>query len=319
MKQLYGVYAARHRDDEVRSASRSGGVFTAISDYIISKKGCVYGCVMADVFSACHVRAADSASRDEMRGSKYIQSDMRDTFREVKKDLEAGKPVLFSGTSCQADGLKHYLGKEYDNLILVDIVCHGVPSPKVWKSYLEWQEKKNRKEIVAVDFRNKTDFGWKQHIETLYTKDGMGINSGVFRNLFYGHNIIRPSCYECAYKSVFHPGDITIGDYWGIDRAAPGFDDNKGVSLVLINSEKGIRYFNSILPSLTVVPTDIKLSMQPPLQRPFPKPKERDIFWNDFRTKDFEYIARKYGGYQTKMQIRKNILLGYIRKIIRGA
>ena len=135
------VYAVKHRDEETRAASRSGGVFTALSDKIYEENGVVYGCVLTKEFSAAHVRAESKETRDLMRGSKYIQSRLGDTFISVKKDLEDGKKVLFSGTSCQIAGLKKFLVKEYENLLCMDIVCHGVPSPAVWKKYFEWLEK----------------------------------------------------------------------------------------------------------------------------------------------------------------------------------
>lgn len=159
-------YAAKHRNFDARMASRSGGVFTALSDRILDNGGVVYGCVLDRDFTAVHIRAEKRDQRNLMRSSKYIQSEMRDVFSSVKADLEDGREVLFSGTSCQAAGLNGYLGRQYDNLLIVDIVCHGVPSPMVWKSYLKWQEKKNGSRVMAVDFRNKRDFGWKAHIET---------------------------------------------------------------------------------------------------------------------------------------------------------
>ncbi len=299
MEKVIGVYAAKNKNQDVRAGSRSGGVFTALSDYILNEEGSVYGCVLSKDFLAFHVKATNKIERDEMRGSKYIQSNLGDVFSEVKKDVLSGKYVLFSGTSCQIAGLRKFIGEEYDNLFCVDIVCHGVPSPKVWKTFLEWQEKKYNKKIVEVDFRNKRDFGWADHVETLYTQDGIGINSTVFKTLFLRDNVLRPSCYECRYKSVVHPGDITIADYWGIDKAAPGFNDNKGVSLVLINTEKGNKLFQNTISDLDIVQTKIEDSLQPALLKPFSKPKERDTFWKDFKEQQFEYIAKKYGGYET--------------------
>ena len=127
---------------------------------------------MTDDFSAIHIRAENTEERNRMRESKYIQSKLGNTFKNVKLDLDTGKRVLFSGTSCQVAGLKRYLGKEYNNLFCVDIVCHGVPSKKVWNAYLRWQEEKNHSKVVKVDFRNKRDFGWHDHVETLYFKNG---------------------------------------------------------------------------------------------------------------------------------------------------
>ena len=296
MDKLLGVYAVKHKDSTVRAASRSGGIFTAISDKILSEGGSVFGCILSDDFLAYHVKATTSEQRDKMRGSKYIQSNMGDVFRDVKVELDSGRLVLFTGTSCQVDGLKSFLGKDYDNLLCIDIVCHGVPSPKVWLEYLKWQEKKNKKRIVSVNFRNKTDFGWAAHKESLFTKDGKKIDSEAWKNIFLSCNAHRPSCYHCQYKSIYHSSDITIGDYWGIDKACPGFNDNKGVSLVLINSEKGKKYFDVVSSSLEYNMTDINKSLQPALQKPFPCPSTREQFWKDFKSKDFDYIAKEYGG-----------------------
>jgi len=310
------VYAVRHKDEEIRANSRSGGIFTAISDYILNEKGIVYGCVLNDKFEAIHTRADNMDIRDRMRGSKYIQSKIGNTYVEVKKDLLKGKKVLFSGTSCQIDGLRKYLGDEFDNLFCIDIVCHGVPSPKVWNEYLKWQEKKRKTKIITVDYRNKREFGWRAHIETLFLENGYQINSQIFTKLFYGHCILRPSCYYCPYKSVIHPGDITIADYWGIEKAAPEFDDNKGVSLVLINNEKGESVFEKVKCELRWKETKLEDSMQRPLYEAFPEPNIRTQFWNDFREKNFEYIAKKYGGRGSLNKI-KRIIKRVLRKLIK--
>ena len=229
---------------------------------------------------------------------------MRDCFKEVKKDLDAGKHVLFSGTSCQVAGLYLFLQKEYTNLLCTDIVCHGVPSKKVWHEYLDWISK--GKEIVNVNFRNKVDFGWTGHIETI-TVGTKNINSEVFKNIFYGHNAIRPSCYECPFKSIHHPGDITIADYWGIDNAAPGFSDNKGVSLVLLNTEKGQFFFENAKENVIWQETRIENSMQSPFEGPYKSPITRDYFWSDFAKNDFAYIAKKYGDYTFKYRLKQII------------
>lgn len=295
--ELPKVYAVKHKDESVRECSRSGGIFTALSDKFLENNGVIYGCVLNEKFEAVHVRATNELERNKMRGSKYIQSKLGDTFKNVKIDLENGKSVLFSGTSCQVAGLRKFLRREYDNLICVDIVCHGVPSLKVWKKYLYWYEDRNNSKIEDVNFRNKKDFGWCDHVETIYLSNGKIINSSIFKNLFYGHAILRPSCYECLYKSLIHPGDITIADYWGVENAAPEFDDNKGVSLVLVNNEIGEELLNNIEYKLFIKSTKIEDSMQPPLKAPFPKPVFREIFWNDFFNKSFTYIAKKYGNY----------------------
>ena len=304
------VYAVKHKDEEIRTASRSGGIFTALSDLVLDDGGTVYGCVLTDDFHAVHVRTDSRDGRNQMRGSKYIQSKMGDTYKKVQEDLNAKREVLFSGTSCQVAGLKHFLGKDYDNLICIDIVCHGVPSPVDWDKYLRWQEHKNHGKVVKVDFRNKKDFGWKDHVETIWFDNGKNVSSPIFKNLFYGHMALRPSCYECPYKSIMHPGDITIADYWGIEKAAPEFDDNKGVSLVLVNNEKADSIFENVKIELKWKSTRIEDSMQPPLKAPFPKPEGREQFWNDVNDKSFSYIARAYGD---------NGTANYIKKVLRRA
>lgn len=310
------VYAAMHTDEKIRAASRSGGVFTALSDMILSDNGIVYGCVLSENFTAVHIRAESLTERNRMRGSKYIQSKLGDTFRNVQKDLETGKRVLFSGTSCQVAGLKQFLGKEYENLLCIDIVCHGVPSPLVWKKYLAWQEKKHHSKIIKVDFRNKIDFGWRDHIETLWFDNKKNVSSSIFRTLFYAHAVLRPCCYECPYKSIMHPGDITIADYWGIEKAAPELDDNKGVSLVLINNEVGKKALESIKDNLVCKQTELKNSMQPPLKAPFPEPENRERFWHDFQEKPFDYIAKKYAGYGFNGNMKK--ILRKIKRILKN-
>ena len=242
-----------------------------------------------------------------MRGSKYIQSRMGGCFAQVKSDLEQGRKVLFSGTSCQISGLKGYLKKDYQNLLLVDIVCHGVPSPLVWKEYLTWNEKKFGGKIVKVDFRNKNHFGWAAHVESLWIKKGnknKQIDSRVFRKLFYGHYILRPSCYKCPYRTTNHPSDITIADYWGIDKAVPGFNDNKGVSLVLINNEKGLGVFLGLEGNVTVRSALIEDSMQKPFYENPKRPKNRELFWSEFNTLPFDKVVQKYAKYRLKERIK---------------
>lgn len=316
------VYAVRHKDEGIRAVSRSGGIFTAISDVILEHGGVVYGCILTDDFRAVHVKADNPAHRDRMRGSKYIQSKIGEVYRDVQEDLIAGRGVLFSGTSCQVAGLKCYLRKEYSSLLCIDIVCHGVPSLVVWQEYLRWQERRNHSKVVRVDFRNKGDYGWRAHTETLWFENGRNVSSEIFKNLFYGHRVLRPSCYECPYKSIMHPGDITIADYWGIEKAAPEMDDNRGVSLVLINNDRAESVFADVKHMLHWKVTRIEDSMQPPLEAPFPRPDDRDQFWEDFRNKGFGYIARKYGGagvankMRTVLRMLKRQLKGIVKKFV---
>lgn len=311
-QSLLNVYAVKHKEFDIRMASRSGGVFTALSDEVLHRGGIVYGCVLNEQFEAVHVRAETAGERNKMRGSKYIQSNMGDIFTQVKQDLQNGRKVLFSGTSCQVAGLKAFLQKDYsEQLLCVDILCHGVPSPLIWKKYLNWQEQKNNGKIISVNFRNKKDFGWRAHVETLTMQDPDGntfsLNSEVFKELFYGHRALRPCCYRCPYKDIVHPADITIADYWGIDQASPGFNDNKGVSLVLINNFAGDRFFENIRDCLEVRECRIEDSMQPPLKAPFDRPSDRETFWKDVEKQEFDYIVKKYRAKTFMTRVKKKV------------
>lgn len=303
------VYAVKHKDLSTRMESRSGGIFSAVSDYVLEKGGIVYGCVLEKDFTAHHFRATTTDERNRMRGSKYIPSDMGDMFRLAKQDLENGRLVLFSGTSCQIAGLRSFLGKEYDNLFCIDIVCHGVPSLKLWQSYLRWQENSHKGKCIYVDFRNKKDFGWDKHIETLHIQPPSGkvkvVNSTVFKTIYYTHCALRPSCYYCPYKSTIHPADMSIADYWKIDVAAPGFNDNKGVSLVLLNNENAVKMFNCVKEVTQYQKCRLEDSMTLPLKEPCKKPSRTEQFWKDYHSLDFSRIASKYGGNSVKSRLKR--------------
>lgn len=289
--------AAKHKDFQVRLTSRSGGVFTAISDVILSHDGVVYGCVMTDASHAIHVRAEDFEERDRMRGSKYIQSDLGNIFSFVRKDLEDGRQVLFTGTGCQVSGLKQFLGKYYPNLVCVDIVCHGVPSRKVWSKLLRCLAEKEKKEIVAVDFRNKKDFGWADHVETITLRDQKReyrIHMRVFKTLFYEHYILRPSCHSCPNKSLERSGDLTLADFWGIDKAVPEFNDNQGVSFVLVNTLSGKELLSDAANMLEIKEVAVQQGMQTSLKKPFQAPSTRKAFWIAFHEKKFSFVIKHY-------------------------
>ena len=309
------VYAAKHKNDAIRALARSGGFFTAASDLVLASGGVVYGCIMTEDNKAVHVRADNKELRDKMCGSKYVQSTLGNTFQSIAQDLHNGLKVLFSGTSCQVAGLKKFLGRPYDSLICIDIVCHGVPSPLILQQYLNWQEKRNHSKVININFRNKKDFGWGDHIETLTFENGKTLDTGVYRSLFYGHCTLRPSCFECPFKKLEHPGDITIADYWGIDQAAPGFNDNKGVSLVLVNDPLGEDLFSQVADELEWRQTRIEDSMQPPFKGPFPKPEKREAFWNDCKTGTFDDLVSRYAK-ETVVDKAKIILKKMRRRVL---
>lgn len=303
------IYAARHKDIHEIETSRSGAAFIAISDYILENGGIVYGVGYKDHFRVAHKRAITKEERNEFKGSKYVQSDLDRIFRQVKEDLKQGNTVLFSGTPCQTAGLNSYIGKKLrENLILVDIVCHGVPSPYIWRDYLAYIEKKYKSKVVKVDFRDKSRIGWSGHVESFVFDNGKKIESKIYTNLFYQHIMLRTSCGNCHYTNYDRPSDITIADYWGWEKISNNFnEDNKGCSLLLINTVKGQILLNKISNHLFLLKSDKEKSIQHNLEKPSVLDKRNTDFKKDFQRKGFKYVVNKYGNIGWKYLIKTNI------------
>lgn len=306
-------YAARHKDPEILMNSRSGGAFTAISDQILKMGGVIYGVGYEGrgYRKVVHKRAQTARERDEFCGSKYVQSDMRQVYRQVKQDLQDGRWVLFTGTGCQTGALHKFLGKEYARLLTMDLVCYGVPSPKVWRDFLDMREREERRRISAVDFRDKKKFGWKTHRETI-TVGKKKISSRLYTKIFIKALATRPSCFECVYVNQNRVGDITIADFWGHEEAVPGFaQDDRGVSLVMVNTEKGKQIWEMARDDLDVEECTGYPYRHSRMQTPTAKPKQYDEFWQDYRDRGFDYIMKKYCGYDVilpedwKKKVRK--------------
>ncbi len=314
------VYAVRHKNNKEIKTSRSGAMFTALSDFIFERKGIVYGVGFADHFRVVHKRITNREDCKDLKGSKYVQSDLTDIFRSVKKDLADGFPVLFSGTPCQTSGLHSFLGKkEWENLYLCDIVCHGVPSPKVWADYLEYVETKENRLIEKVNFRDK-ERGWKAHFESFVFQGGKKIITRTFTDLFYKHLILRPSCSSCKFTNTRRPSDITIADFWGWEKAVPGFnDDDLGCSLVFVNTPKGDQLFKHILPEIHAIQTDLAHCMQPNLEHPSVFSPKYDSFWKDYQRKGFDFVVKKYGdkGFRHKISQFKSKVKRIIKYCIK--
>lgn len=297
------AFAIKNKNESIRFQSRSGGAFTAISDIILEDGGVVFGVGYDNKFNVVHQRAIQDEMRDTFRGSKYVQSDIGKIFLQVKKDLENEKSVLFTGTSCQIAGLKSFLLKEYRNLMTIDIVCHGVLSPMIYQEYRNFISKKYHGELEKFDFRDKM-FGWGNHIET-FVINGKKHADTVYTKLYYSHACMRPSCYSCPFANLVHPADITIADCWGIEKQMPELYDDKGMSLVLINTKKGIEYFNRGKKNMEIWPINIKDYMQPQFLHPTIKPHVYEEFWQDYKNYGFEYILVKYAEYDWKSRLKK--------------
>lgn len=251
------VFAAKHRDDKIRMSSSSGGVFTLLAEQIIDEGGVVFGAKFNESWEVVHDFAETKEDLIPFRGSKYVQSRIGDAYINVERFLKSGRKVMFTGTPCQIAGLKKYLRKQYENLLAVDFVCHGVPSPMVWGKYLEEElarqgevgkksvltSSKAKSVLSDVSFRDKST-GWKKFsfvlsfFKSLDAEEKNTVLSTVFyenayMDAFLSNLSLRPSCYACPAKSGKSEADVTIGDFWGIEQTLPEFDDDKGVSLIL--------------------------------------------------------------------------------------
>jgi coenzyme F420-reducing hydrogenase beta subunit len=295
-------------------------MFIAISDYILENNGVVYGVGYTDHFRVVHKRATNKLARNEFKGSKYVQSDINGAFELVREDLQKGLMVLFSGTPCQTAGLFSYLSNVNTvNLFVCDIVCHGVPSPFIWRDYLQYIEKKYKDNIAEVNFRDKSN-GWKHQEESFVLhKNKKKISRKTFANLFFKKTILRHSCELCKYANIRRPSDITLGDYWGWERVSSSLNvDDKGVSLVLINTKKGQTVFNLIEKDINYLKSCVEKCLQPNLQKPTFFSPSRANFWMHYNKYGFKYIGVKYSdlGLISRMQKWKQKIKGLIALLL---
>ena len=256
--ELLAVYGAKNNDDAVRFTSSSGGMFTLFAEAILKQGGVVVGAALDEQLNVQHVLVDSLADLPKLRGSKYVQSKIGKIYSEVRQILRAGRKVLFSGTPCQIAGLKKYLVKPSENLLTIDVVCHGVPSPKVYQKHLRELAQEAGEPVVQVNFRDKAK-GWKQGETLFFTEHqhfGASKRQETYMRLFLNNISIRPSCGECAFNNKRSLADITIADYWGIDKQYPEFDDDKGVTLVLVNSKAGAELLAQVKDKAELLTTD---------------------------------------------------------------
>ena len=251
------AYAGYTPDEPLRQASSSGGVFSVLAQAILDRGGVIAGAAFAEDFSVSHIVVEKQGDLNRLRGSKYVQSRMEDVYIQVRQLLKQGRPVLFTGVACQVAGLKTFLGKNYDGLYTVDVLCHGVPSPKVWKHYLAEQEQRHGAKILAASFRHKRK-GWKSFSMVLDFDNQKQyheiLDLDAFMRLFLTNICLRPSCHSCRFKDFPRPADLTIGDAWGIGKHMPELDDDRGTSVVLVNSPKGRQLWDTVAGGLVYKP-----------------------------------------------------------------
>lgn len=310
------AFAVKHKSDSVVLNSSSGGVFTALSDKILSDGGYVIGADFDVDMNIIHNIASTTQQRDRMRGSKYIQSDTTGIYDKIRLLLKEGKPILFTGTPCQVAAVRKCFPDD-ENLYLLDIICHGVPSLDVWKKYVEFIEDKYNKKLTYYSFRDKSVSGWRGYSAKLTFDDGTIVShnnfTGSFIELFRYDVCLRPACTNCKFTSLNRQGDITIGDFWGIEKVLPEISDNKGISAVMINNLKGKMLFDSATDEIdkySCTPQDIAKG-QPNLFRPSSYSNKAEAFQKDMKQMSFENVLKKY----TRVGFKRRII-DFIKKLI---
>ncbi len=320
-RNILFAYAAYLNNEKIRMQSSSGAVFFIAANYILMQKGIVYGVAMSeDCKSAEFIRVDSFKMLPRLMGSKYIQAKAGNVFKQIKEDLLCGNYVLFTGTGCQINGLHLFLGKEYNNLFCIDVVCHGVPSPQLWKSYTDYIEKKNKAKIESVNFRSK--YSGRKELES---KTSGALNKQIFipkgqdlyMKMFLNNYSLRPSCYECQAKK-HRLSDISIADFWGIDQVVPEMNDNKGISLLILRTNKGCALFEKIASELTYKKVSYRDAIRENLAEyaSVKRPTQRDAFYNDFRESGFDGLIKKYFPLTLKRRIKNVLLATPFRRII---
>ena len=291
-KKPLSAFGFKHLSDDVRLESSSGGFFTALSDEILESGGVIYGAVYNENFDVVHGRADCKEERDKMRGSKYVQSDISNIFSLIKKDLDNEKNVLFVGTPCQVSGIKRVF-LNCPNLITCDVICHGVPSPELWRGFRTYFEKKHGSEIKEVYIRDTHDKS-KGHITRIVTASGEEYKTKDYVNMFFTNNPLRPSCYNCPFTTLNRDSDFTMGDFWGIEKNHSAMKDDKGVSFCFANTDAATEILNRIKNSGVFFEASANDSLQPQLHHPCKKPWARKTFWKDYYKKDIDFLTEKY-------------------------
>lgn len=295
--------------DQIRQTSSSGGIFTLLAESVLNAGGVVFG---TELDESCHeariTMVQDAADLPRLRGSKYVQSKVGTAFCDAARELKTGRKVLFTGTPCQINGLHAFLGKEYDNLYCMDIICHGVPSPALWKQYIEWTEKTNGERVTGVNFRSK-DTGWKKYgmKKVFQTKQIFTPRvDDPFMKMFLKNLCLRPSCYQCKARA-YRKADISIGDFWGIDAVAPELNDDKGASAIIVRTEKGAELFAEVNSGMKYVECSYEEIVRENTAeyKSVQKPPQRDALMRDMNRLPFKTLKRKYVDGNLKQRMKK--------------
>lgn len=286
------LYAVKHKAEKVVHESQSGGVFTLISDYILENEGIVYGAAFNKDLSVSHKRAVSKEERDLMRESKYVQSVIsRELISQIREDCQNGRFILFTGTPCQVYMVSKNFG-HYENMYLLDFICHGVPSPKVWKDYLKYRETKWGP-FVRAKFRNQADRQRGNYTESLFDLEGAEHISNMYAGIFYSHLAHRECCYTCPFANEIRYSDLTMGGF--LDRNFIKLKDKEGVSMLFLNSEKGRYLFSKVKKNAYIKKCCIQYyHNQPCLYHPIKREETTDEFWHNYQEMSLNKLLKKY-------------------------
>lgn len=293
------VFGAINRDEEIRLKSSSGGAFSALADRVLQNDGVVVGASFNEEMELHQTTITDIDYLESLRGSKYLQSDTKDTFSEVRNLLKNGQHVLYVGTPCQIAGLNSYLSEKNENLVTCDLICKGVPSPGLFRDYLNGIENAASVKVKEYHFRDKTN-GWSQPTVRILFNSGKEELRPFKKESFtvgFSRNItLRPSCYTCQFSRIPRVADITFADFWGVENHYRDIFDRTGVSLVLINSQKGRKLFDECMDKMRVREVDIEKALENNRNATssVKKPKKRDNFFRDYETKGYRSVEKKY-------------------------
>lgn len=314
---VLGIY---HKDQDVRFTSTSGGAFWGLAYPFIQSGGYVAGAIFTDDFHVKHLVTNSLEGLFKIKGSKYVQSDCRTLYRQVRSLLQKGEKVMATGCPCQMAALRQFLKNDYENLLVIDLICHSVPSPFAFERYVEYLQQKYKSKIVEYHPKNKEYGGWHNFAfkaifenKAVYHQNG---HHDYFTKLFVGSGnlIARPSCFECKFKNFPQPSDITIGDFWGIEFIDPQFDSPNGVSKIILNNEKGRKYYESLdcfiskeySADISIFKNRRSFTMIQSVSRPT---ISREEFFHDLQGLPLKKCMRKYFG-------KDKPLMYYIKKYL---
>lgn len=293
------VLACKNKDAKTRNTSSSGGTFFLLAKTVLDKGGIVCGCAWNDDCVARHIFVTTETELRKLQSSKYVQSELQDTFKQVKQHLLSDKTVLFSGTPCQVAGLKNFLRKSYKNLITIDLLCHGVPSPKLFEDYKQMMGKRYGGKVTWANCRNK-DKSWKRLSMELTFDNGKRYcklsNYDPYLAVFLSNKSLRPSCYDCMFTKNDRVGDITLGDFWGLGRQHYEFDDDRGISMVLLNTDRGVALYEGIQAHVTSMEKDLQtaISGNKVLCESTKRHPDRAAFFKTYLNDGFEAAIKQF-------------------------